>query len=114
MIQPSGNCHVHGVERGPRPSFLLEISQSKSVSVQALECLDGISEVTEKGKMLAEGLNKARVIHIGQRWPRRKVIVLHTQGQEGCYFMVNINNNFVKNICNLQSSSLPAYDAKPN
>lgn len=97
------------------PSLPLEISQSKSASAQASECHDGTSEITEQGKMLAEGLKKATVIQIGQRWPRRKVVLscIHCV-QEGSYFVVSINNHFFKSICNLQSSSSPAYDAKPN
>lgn len=35
VIQQSGKCHVHGLGRDPTLSLLLEMSQSKSTSVQA-------------------------------------------------------------------------------
>lgn len=58
VIQQPGKCHVHGLGRVPTLSFLLEISQSKSTSVQASRYHDSTSEKTEQGKMPAGGLNK--------------------------------------------------------
>lgn len=47
-------------------------------SIQIPEC-HGTSEMSESRKMQAEGLDKATVMYIGKRLPRRwKVIVLHT------------------------------------
>lgn len=47
-----------GLGRDPTPSFLLEISQSKSTSIQASRYHDSTSEKNERGKMPAGDLNK--------------------------------------------------------
>jgi len=83
VSQGDSTVRKHGVGRGPTASLPLQISQSKSTSVQASKCHDGMSEITEQEKTLAEGLNKATAVQIGQRWPKmvkkESNSVLHTQ-----------------------------------